>query len=114
MPVDFQLYLIQHTIGFQSSRTTPGCTSGFSISYLAINGQLVTEFGFILFPPYILNYLFLNSIAVLFVISLFICKFVSSLNESVGRVSSWEWIDSLYPGGFGQFEKDFSDFCNRD
>lgn len=44
----------------------------------------------------------------------FMDKFVSSLNERVGRISSWELIDSLYPGGFSQFEQDFSDFCNRD
>ncbi len=45
----------------------------------------------------------------------FMKNLLSSLNKKDGnRVSYQERINSIYPGGFGQFEQDFSDFCNRD
>lgn len=45
----------------------------------------------------------------------FMKNLLSSLNSKSGkRISYRERINSIYPGGFGQFERDFSDFCNRD
>lgn len=45
----------------------------------------------------------------------FMNKFIFSLNNNDGkRISYREKIEAIYPGGFGQFEYDFTDFCNRD
>lgn len=45
----------------------------------------------------------------------FMKNLMSSLDhKDKKKISYREQIDSIYPGGFGQFEQDFSDFCNRD
>lgn len=45
----------------------------------------------------------------------FMKNLVVSLNNNGGkRISYREKIEAIYPGGFSQFEQDFSDFCNHD
>ena len=40
--------------------------------------------------------------------------FIALLNKKMTGVRYSQLIDAVYPGGFMQFERDFTDFCNSD
>lgn len=44
----------------------------------------------------------------------FMENFIGLLNKKMTGVRYSQLIDAVYPGGFMQFERDFTDFCNSD
>ena len=44
----------------------------------------------------------------------FMENFIALLNKKMTGVRYSQLIDAVYPGGFMQFERDFTDFCNSD
>lgn len=44
----------------------------------------------------------------------FMENFIASLNKGMNGLRNSQLIDVVYPGGFVQFERDFTDFCNSD